>query len=38
VLRKRLGSEFVDKYGFLLLKGNNEQKPVMETGSASAEL
>ncbi|MDR0353802.1 MAG: group II intron reverse transcriptase/maturase [Opitutaceae bacterium] len=29
---KRFGEEFVEKYGFLLLKGKQRAKPVMETG------
>ena len=38
VLLKRHGEEFVEKYGFLLLKGKQRAKPVSETGSAPAEL
>ena len=35
-LLKRFGPEFVEKHGFL--PGNKKRKPVVKTGSASAEL
>jgi len=38
VLLKRYGEEFVEKYGFLLMKGKQRAKPVMETGFTAVEL
>jgi len=38
VLLKRYGGEFVEKYGFLLLKGKRRAKSVMKTGSTSVGL